>query len=144
MKGDPSASGIFEFTVPGPPVSAQAKRKDTREKWKQRVRRAAEECWPEGRSRFPSEDLLTLEVTYFCNDLNSIDVDNIPKPISDALTKLVYDDDKRIIDCIARKRALADDLVIENPSRTLLAELERSRPFLLIIVRRNVQPKLVP
>ena len=53
-----------------------------------------------------------LTVTYFYDSV-SMDVDNIPKPISDALKGLVYLSDEQVTDILCRKRNLNSDLRID-------------------------------
>ena len=74
-----------------------------------------------------------LTITYFYDSV-SIDVDNIPKPISDALKGLVYLDDEQVTDMLCRKRNLNSDLRIENPSSVLAEGLSRGKEFLYIVV----------
>jgi hypothetical protein len=59
-----------------------------------------------------------LTITYFY-DTVPLDVDNMLKPIMDALTGLVYMDDSQITDVLCRKRDLNSNLRIENPSNIL-------------------------
>ena len=44
-----------------------------------------------------------------------MDIDNLPKPISDALKGLVYLDDEQVTDIVCRKRNLNRELRVENP-----------------------------
>ena len=74
-----------------------------------------------------------VTITYFF-DGASLDVDNIPKPILDALKELVYSDDSQVSDLLCRKRDLNGDLRIQNPSSVLLATLRDSQQFLHIAV----------
>ena len=64
----------------------------------------------------------------------SLDVDNLPKPILDALKGLVYSDDAQVSDLVCRKRDLNGDLRIQNPSSVLLQTLGHSEQFLHIAV----------
>ena len=64
----------------------------------------------------------------------SLDVDNLPKPILDALKGLVYSDDAQVSDLLCRKRDLNGDLRIQNPSSVLLETLGHSERFLHIAV----------
>ena len=64
----------------------------------------------------------------------SLDVDNLPKPILDALKGLVYSDDAQVSDLLCRKRDLNGDLRIQNPSSVLLETLGHSAQFLHITV----------
>ena len=73
-------------------------------------------------------------ITYFYEDV-SLDVDNIPKPILDALKGLVYSDDAEVSDLLVRKRDLNGDLRIQNPSSVLLETLrDPEQQFLHITV----------
>lgn len=73
-------------------------------------------------------------ITYFYKD-SSLDVDNIPKPVLDALKGLVYSDDTEVSDLLCRKRNLKGDLRIQNPSSVLLDTLRDSdQQFLHITV----------
>ncbi len=53
-----------------------------------------------------------VSITYFFDRVD-FDVDNIPKPILDALKELVYVDDRQVTDLICRKRRHSDDLVLD-------------------------------
>ena len=74
-----------------------------------------------------------VTITYFFEEA-SLDVDNIPKPILDALNGVVYSDDSQVTDLLCRKRDLSGDLRIPQPSALLLESLSRSEQFLHIIV----------
>ena len=82
-------------------------------------------------------------ITYFYEDA-SLDVDNIPKPILDALNGLVYSDDTEVSDLLCRKRDLNGDLRIQNPSSILLATLRDSeQQFLHITVDSALNQEVV-
>ena len=74
-------------------------------------------------------------ITYFYQEA-SLDVDNVPKPILDALKGLVYSDDSEVSDLLCRKRDLNGDPRIQNPSSVLLETLQDSeqQQFLHITV----------
>lgn len=74
-----------------------------------------------------------VTITYFF-EVASLDVDNIPKPILDALKGVVYSDDSEVTDLLCRKRDLNGDLRIPQPSALLLETLGRSEQFLHVIV----------
>ena len=64
----------------------------------------------------------------------TLDVDNIPKPILDALKRLVFSDDDQITDMLCRKRDLNADLQVQSFSPVLNEALDRSTPFVHITV----------
>ena len=72
-------------------------------------------------------------ITYFYHQA-SPDVDNIPKPILDALKGLVYMDDEQVTDVLCRKRRLNSDLRIENASSILAERLGRAGQFLYVVI----------
>jgi Holliday junction resolvase RusA-like endonuclease len=78
----------FEFVIDGPPVSQQARRREKVHQWREEVRKVAAQHWPAGELPV-AESRIMLSMTYFY-DTVSIDVDNIPKPISDALKGLTF------------------------------------------------------
>ena len=89
----------FEFVIAGPPVSQQIRnrrRPGRREEWMQTVRSAAEGRW-DGDPPFMGE--IAVTITYVSNWAR-LDIDNIPKPILDALTGLVYAADRQVADLV--------------------------------------------
>jgi len=100
--------------------------------WRDEVRRVAEQHWPAG--ELPATGQVMLTITYFYESESSMDIDNIPKPISDALKGLVYLDDEQVTDALCRKRSLSSNLRIENPSSVLAEGLSRGNEFLYIVV----------
>jgi crossover junction endodeoxyribonuclease RusA len=121
----------FEFVIDGPPVSQQAHRRERVRQWKDEVRRVAEQYWPTG--ELPASGPVLLSITYFYESI-AMDIDNLPKPISDALKGLVYLDDEQVTDMLCRKRNLNANLRIENPSGILAEGFSRGRQFLYIVV----------
>lgn len=74
-----------------------------------------------------------LQVTYFY-DLIAIDVDNIVKPIQDALIGLAYVDDVQVTDLLVRKRNLSGNFKVENTTSTLAEGFARGNEFLHIVI----------
>lgn len=130
----------FEFVVEGAPVSQQARRKRLIEEWKQEVKHFAELRWGADQP-FDGEVMVTISYFY---EYASLDVDNIPKPILDALIGLVYPDDSLVSDLLCRKRRVGAALDIRRPSALLLESHGRSKQFLHVVVvtapSQEVQP----
>ena len=120
----------FEFVIDGPPVSQQARRRNRVREWTQEVQSVAESRW-DTEPPFVGEVMVTITYLY---EGASLDVDNIPKQILDALKGLVYSDDAQVSDLLCRKRDLNGDLRIEHPSSVLLDTLQHSEQFLHITV----------
>lgn len=121
----------FEFVIDGPPVSQQARRRENLRAWRAKVRSEAAKNWPSEQP--PTSDLVMLRIIYFYNDMK-VDVDNIVKPIQDALKELVYVDDDQIIDILASKRKRFRNLRIDNRSMVLSEGFARGNDFLYVSV----------
>jgi crossover junction endodeoxyribonuclease RusA len=122
---------LFEFVVAGPPVSQQTRRRRRLEEWKRVVTSAAAAAWVEGDGRFSGE--LTISILYFY-EFARVDVDNIIKPIHDALQGLVFDDDIQVSDSIVRRRHLRGEFVLQGISAVLALGIDSGREFLYVRV----------
>ena len=112
-------------------MSQQARRRERYHAWKDEVRRVAAQSWPS--SELPVADPVALSIVYFYSE-TAMDVDNVPKPISDALEGLVYIDDSQVNDVVCRRRDLSSVLRVVNPSPVLADRFEREGEFLYISV----------
>lgn len=83
-----------------------------------------------------------VTVTHFYDNA-SIDVDNIPKPILDALKGIVYVDDEQLTDIICRKRDLNGGLRVITPSRVLAEGFSQGSEFLYIVVERTPNQEVI-
>lgn len=115
----------------GPPVSQQTRRRERLRAWKIVVRQEAEKYWSPGQK--VATGLIMLQVTYFYDSV-AIDVDNIIKPIQDAIIGLAYIDDDQVTDVFVRKRNLSGNFKVENMTSTLAEGFYRGNEFLHIVV----------
>lgn len=90
----------FDFLIPRRPVSVQASNRAIYQGWMSYVREVAATRWV-GPAIKTGEVRLTL--VFLCGEA-SIDVDNIIKPIQDALIGLVYADDGMVTDVDSHRR----------------------------------------
>ena len=126
----------FEFTIDGPPVSQQARDRARLREWQEQVHEAASTMW---QSRSVISGDVAVAINYFCFDStprlkHSLDVDNVPKPILDALKGLIYEDDKQVIDIICRRRNRYSALTIHNPSDPVRRHMGDTDPFLHVSI----------
>ena len=120
----------FEFVIDGPPVSQQARRRERVREWTAEVQNVAMRTWD---LEPPVTGAVMVTITYFF-DGSPFVVDNIPKPILDALKGTVFSDDAQVFDLLCRKRDLTEHLQIHNPSPELIGYLQQSTQFLHILV----------
>src|SRR4051812_49312418 len=93
----------FEFIVFGPPLSLQTKNRKRLQAWKKQVRAAAARRWKKRARSKPLKGSVAIEICYYY-DREPPDVDNIIKPIQDALAGLVFVNDSQVVNASARKR----------------------------------------
>jgi crossover junction endodeoxyribonuclease RusA len=92
----------WDFVVLGVPVSVQAKRPSI-QRWKAAVSAAAQAAWSADEP--PLDDPVQIHITYY-HESAPLDVDNMLKPIQDALCGIVYVDDKLLTDTHGHLRDL--------------------------------------
>jgi len=97
---------VFEMLIPRRPVSLQSKNAENRQAWKDFVYGRARQAWKGGAP--VCDQFLRFTLVYLCNDAPA-DIDNIIKPIQDALVGVVYADDFLISDVDAHRRFLSDN-----------------------------------
>ena len=129
----------FDFTIPGPPVSQQARRPERIREWRERVRDAANQFWLEAS---PVAGFLMVTVIYF-HDGKPFDVDNIAKPVLDALKGMVFGDDSQITDLVCRKRDLNNLPLVTSSSEVLNAAIDNGSQFLHIVVEDAPEREVV-
>ena len=121
----------FEFSVLGRPASQQARRRGLVREWRAQVRDEAERLWNDGDA--PHDGAAAVTLTYFYDE-RPMDVDNIPKPVLDALIGLVYHNDSQVTDILCRKRKLDPMLSIPKRSPILRLALDHGGEFLHVVI----------
>ena len=130
----------FEFVVEGPPVSQQTRRKARRRAWVDELRRRAMSRWTTGEP--PVVGPIRVDITYVFVSV-TIDLDNLAKPVLDALKGVVFQDDGQISDMRIRKREFGRIMRIETPLPLLLEALDRAEEFLHILVEEAPDQEVV-
>ncbi len=106
----------IEFVVTGTPISVQASSK-SKTRWKAIVAAAASSVLSAAHTL--TTELICATIVYFYRQ-GGTDVDNILKPILDAMNGIVYVDDDQVVDIRAAKRDLAGNYSIQDVSPVLL------------------------
>ncbi|WP_425391190.1 RusA family crossover junction endodeoxyribonuclease [Ekhidna sp.] len=125
----------IEFTFEGPPLSLQSKSKARKSSYKTRVGTAAQNVLPTGFS--PLADRLQIVITYYYEG-ETPDIDNIIKPIQDALIGIVYVDDNQIADTRSRKREIDGSYTVRNVSLPILQAFSNGSEFIHVKIDRHV------
>lgn len=132
----------FEFTVAGRPYSHQTANRRGLAEWRRRVRAAAAARWGD---RPPVASPLRIAVVYYHGAAAAgIDVDNLLKPVQDALTGLVYDDDGQLTAAVVRKTPIDTPLPARGASLVLLSGFSLFDPFVYVVVDAASAPSAQP
>lgn len=140
MTGATDESGlIFDFIVTGQPRTGKSK---SMQSWKDKVAEAARGDWPNERPLFATE--AAVVIIFFFNQATNLDIDNIVKPILDALVGTVIVDDGLVSQVIARKtdQAAVDDIL--NPPTKLTNFLRKHPQFVYVAVKGPPDHRRLP
>jgi crossover junction endodeoxyribonuclease RusA len=132
---------LFEMLIPKRPVSHQAKSRENLQAWKDYIYGRARSEWSGGT---PYENPgLRLTLVYFC-DADPADIDNIIKPIQDALVGVVYADDLLISDVDSHRRYIEDEIDLTRLPPLLIsgALLEEECVYVRVGLAENLEAYL--
>ncbi len=99
----------FEFLIKSRPVSQQTRNRKTRSRskrlreWREFVKQEATKYWSS--THVPADGPVCITLVYLYDEV-VLDVDNVMKPIQDALKGLAFPDDSLVTDAIIRRRQL--------------------------------------
>jgi len=102
-------------------VSHQTRNRANLQAWKTYVEEIANTHW--SNPLIPDGKDLRLTLVYLCDD-SPADIDNIIKPIQDAMVGVVYEDDIQISDVDSHRRYLTDTIVITDLPQILADAVE--------------------
>jgi hypothetical protein len=125
----------IEFVVMGTPVSLGAKRPETRDEWKERVKAASNVAIPH--PHFVSGDRIALTIYNLPDEPMEGDIDNIVKFILDALCRHIYIDDRQVERVVVQKFEPGNVFTFSKPSETFLQALGSPRPLVYIRVSND-------
>lgn len=119
----------FEFTIKGPPVSHQTKNRTRLRSWKNDVGIEAQREL--GASSDISAGDISVTITYFYEN-STPDVDNVVKPILDALIGICYNDDSQVKEAKSRQKKIDRSYKIRGVSAVILNAFSDGDEFLHI------------
>ena len=131
----------IEFVVHGTPVSLQAKRAASRDEWKGRIRTASKTAIPN--PHFASDERMAVTLFYLPDEPMQGDIDNIIKPILDALSQHIYLDDNQVERILVQKFEPGNVFSFQQPTDTFLMALNGKKPVLYVRVSNNPTEDIV-
>ena len=130
----------LEFLVHGTPISLQAKRRASVEDWKRTVLQASYAVLPEG--HFSTDGPIAVTLFYFPANEMQGDIDNIVKPVIDALCPHIYADDRQVERILVQKFEPGKAFPFDRDSEILATALTARRPVLYIRLSDNPSERL--
>ncbi len=121
----------FEFLIRSRPVSSQTRRRERLREWKDFVRQEAIRYWSS--THAPADGPVCITFVYLYDEA-ALDVDNIIKPIQDALVGLAFPDDSLVTDIISRRRQLRGAFNLSRASPVLIEGFEYGDEFVYVHV----------
>ncbi len=97
---------IFELVLPRRPVSYQAKNRQNKQAWKDYIYGRDFAIW---KQKPIATGELKFTIVYLCES-DPCDINNVIKPIQDALNSLVYADDGLVWDITGHMRLLSEPI----------------------------------
>jgi crossover junction endodeoxyribonuclease RusA len=128
----PGQSGelLVEFVVPGVPVSAQSKNKERLCEWRKAVAEAAAGAWT---ADGPLDGDVAVTLVLYSSGYR-LDVDNMAKVILDALSGLIWKDDKQVIQALVASREISAYYRVVDVSPVLFSGFATRSTFLHVRV----------
>jgi len=117
------------LVVRGIPVSFRSKR-DVVTRWRNKVAAAAIARVPQ----LTDSGELKVSITHFYRSPPRYDADNMSKPICDALSHIVYEDDRQIVECSCRRVPLSRPVNLWGMPRELVIALCEADDFVYIVI----------
>lgn len=125
----------IEIAIEAVPLSLQASAR-SRQDWKNKIQEVLRARI--GGGKWATESPVSVTIFYFPDGRMIGDIDNIVKPILDALMPIVYLDDSQVDRILAQKFESDRAYKIENPSPTLATVLETEQPVVYVRVDNEV------
>ncbi|HTW69445.1 MAG TPA: RusA family crossover junction endodeoxyribonuclease [Acetobacteraceae bacterium] len=118
-----------EFCVHGRPLSARTRRRGSLAAWRQQVRAVALAALPDGHA--PYAVAVELRITLYA-PRPVADMDNLIKPVQDALQGILYEDDRMVKDVSGNWRNIDAPFQLHAASDVLVIALGSRRQFMHI------------
>jgi crossover junction endodeoxyribonuclease RusA len=128
-RSDDPQPPLFEFCVHGRPRSGRSRNRAELVAWRRLVAAAANVAWPAG--QLPVSVSVLLRITHYAQRQRA-DMDNIIKPIQDALEGIAYTNDRLVTDVTANWRNIDDRYRVRYMPEKLGAAFGKGSEFVYI------------
>ena len=121
-----------EFVIPNRPLSLQAADRANYQEYKRYVGVLANMAWG---SAPIEEGEVNVSIVFLCDNRAAIDVDNIIKPIQDAMNDIIYSDDVSVTDCDSHRRYVKEGIDLTDLPPVLIEMIVANEEAVYVRVR---------
>ncbi len=129
-----------EFVVLGPPVSNQSPGPNLTT-WRGTVAGAATLGWPNPPL---AGELKAVIINFYASTRPSVDVDNMSKPILDAMQNIVYADDRQIVQAEIAHLEIGAAFVILGVRPIIVRSIQSGNQFVYVRIEDAIDPFPLP
>jgi len=122
-----------EFVVVGTPVSWRSGNKRRKKKWKQAIVAALEQA-TKLPLKAPIDEVRVHIRYYYSKESTVLDLDNLSKPVLDAMNRRVYDDDSQICDLWIDRVDVRSAVALHEAPQNVVDVIQSATEFLYINV----------
>lgn len=130
----------LEFVVPGPPVSNQSPGPNLNTR-RATVKAEARKRWT---NSVLSSNLKVILINFHVGNKPSVDIDNMSKPIFDAMQGIVYEDDRQIRQAEISHVPINVPLVFVDASMIVVMAVQAGNQFVYVRIEDAVDPFPLP
>lgn len=134
----------LEFVVLGPPISNQQstrRRRTNLTAWRATIAGTAQNLWV---SPVFTGILKAITINFHSGDRPLLDVDNMLKPIFDALQNVVFDDDRQIRQAQITHLEIGAAFSIVGVSKIIVDAIQSGQQFVYVRIEDPVDPYPLP
>lgn len=131
----------LEYVVVGVPISNQSAGSSALQAWWASVEAEARRNWAGAPLR---GKLKAVIINFHTGDKPSLDLDNMSKPILDAMQQIVYDDDRQIRQVELTHVRIDAPFVFVGASKLIVAAVQAGNEFVYVRIEDPVDPFPLP
>jgi crossover junction endodeoxyribonuclease RusA len=130
----------LEFVIIGVPISNQSPGPNL-QNWRAAVVAAARSGWS---LPILAVNLKAVIINFYLGNRPSLDVDNMSKPILDAMEGVVYDNDRQITQAEITHVSIGSAFVFVGASKIIVASVQAGNQFVYVRIDDPVDPFPLP
>lgn len=137
----------LEFVVVGTPISNQQSTPNGRKNltsWRKKVIAEATAVWGTKTPLPSSQPLKVILINFYGGTKSSVDLDNMLKPILDAMQSIVYDDDRQFSQAEITHASITAVFQIVGAASIIIHTIHAGKPFVFVRIEDPVDPFPLP